>query len=69
VVVLLGAACGTAFGPWGALQFAASAVAGLAAAELLLRRCRARFGGITGDVFGALCETAVIATLVVASLG
>jgi adenosylcobinamide-GDP ribazoletransferase len=69
VVVLLGAACGTAFGPWGALQFAASAVAGLAAAELLLRRCRARFGGVTGDVFGALCESAVIATLVVASLG
>src|SRR3712207_9273958 len=31
----------------------ASAAAGLLAAELLLRRARARLGGVTGDVMGA----------------
>ncbi|HEY2833632.1 MAG TPA: adenosylcobinamide-GDP ribazoletransferase [Sporichthyaceae bacterium] len=38
-----------------------------AAAEVLLRRCRSRFGGITGDVLGALVETATTVTLVVLS--
>ncbi|WP_037730222.1 adenosylcobinamide-GDP ribazoletransferase, partial [Streptomyces roseochromogenus] len=41
----------------------------LAAAELLLRRCVRRFGGVTGDVFGALEETAATASLVVLTLG
>ena len=31
---------------------------GLLCAELLLRRCVRRFAGVTGDVFGALCEVA-----------
>jgi adenosylcobinamide-GDP ribazoletransferase len=45
---------------------AASAVpAGLAAAMLLLHRCITRFGGITGDVLGALVETAATAALLV----
>ncbi|MBK3520697.1 adenosylcobinamide-GDP ribazoletransferase, partial [Streptomyces sp. MBT70] len=41
----------------------------LAVAEPLLRRCVRRFGGVTGDVFGALAETAATAALVVLSLG
>ncbi len=36
----------------------AGAVAGLLAAELLLRGARARLGGVTGDVMGAMGETA-----------
>ncbi|BFO20854.1 hypothetical protein SHKM778_72420 [Streptomyces sp. KM77-8] len=38
-------------------------------AELLLRHCVRRFGGITGDVFGGLAETAATTALVVMSLG
>jgi adenosylcobinamide-GDP ribazoletransferase len=37
-------------------------------AELLLRHCTRRFGGVTGDVFGGLAETATTAALVVLSL-
>ncbi|GAB3087665.1 adenosylcobinamide-GDP ribazoletransferase [Nocardioides zeae] len=43
-------------------------VAGQAAAYLLARRCRRRFGGVTGDVYGACVESAVTVTLVVAAL-
>ncbi|MCX4749522.1 adenosylcobinamide-GDP ribazoletransferase [Kitasatospora sp. NBC_01287] len=46
----------------------ALAVAQLAAAALLLR-CVRRFGGITGDVLGALVETAALAALLVLALG
>jgi cobalamin synthase len=45
----------------------ASALAGLVAAELLLRRARARLGGVTGDVMGAMGETAATVTLLVAA--
>jgi adenosylcobinamide-GDP ribazoletransferase len=62
VVVVL--ACAAA-GPHAAL----AAVAALACAELLLHRCRARFGGVTGDVFGALSELAATTALVVLALG
>ncbi|MGY1639597.1 adenosylcobinamide-GDP ribazoletransferase [Geodermatophilus sp. SYSU D00703] len=48
-------------------QLAVSAVAGLVAAEVLLRRARARLGGVTGDVMGAMGETAAAATLLVAA--
>ncbi|MEB8344327.1 adenosylcobinamide-GDP ribazoletransferase [Streptomyces endophyticus] len=51
------------------LQAAAAVVLGCAAAELLLRRCVSRFGGVTGDVFGALAETAATTSLVILTLG
>jgi len=44
-------------------------VAGLAAAFVLQRRAVRRLGGITGDVLGALIETAATVTLVVAAMG
>jgi len=43
-------------------------VAGLAAALLLVRRCRHRLGGITGDVLGAGIEVALTTGLVTAAL-
>nr|WP_206323672.1 adenosylcobinamide-GDP ribazoletransferase [Streptomyces sp. HNM0574] len=70
VVALLAALAGAALGGVpGAVAYAAAAVLGLAAGEALLRHCRRRFGGVTGDVFGALAETAATATLVVLALG
>ncbi|WP_327392028.1 adenosylcobinamide-GDP ribazoletransferase [Streptomyces sp. NBC_01186] len=62
-VVVLAAASGLP-GPGAALGAGAAAVLGLGAAELLLRHCVRRFGGVTGDVFGALAETAATAALV-----
>jgi adenosylcobinamide-GDP ribazoletransferase len=44
-------------------------VLAVAAAELLLRHCVRRFGGVTGDVFGGLAETAATTALVVLALG
>ncbi|MGW7005714.1 adenosylcobinamide-GDP ribazoletransferase [Streptomyces sp. NPDC054933] len=69
VTVLLSAATGAAFGPYGAVHYAVAALTALAAAELLLRRCRLRLGGVTGDVFGALCETAATVALLALTLG
>jgi adenosylcobinamide-GDP ribazoletransferase len=43
--------------------------AGLAAAFVLQRHAVRRLGGITGDVLGALIETAATVTLVVAAMG
>jgi len=51
-----------------ALRLAGSALAGLLAAELLYRRARARLGGVTGDVMGAMGETATAVTLLVAAV-
>ncbi|MGY0486957.1 adenosylcobinamide-GDP ribazoletransferase [Streptomyces sp. WG-D5] len=53
-------AAAAAFSVRGAL----AVVLGCGAAELLARRCVARFGGVTGDVFGAVAETAATAALV-----
>ena len=44
-------------------------VAGLATAFVLQRHAVRRLGGITGDVLGALIETAATVTLVVAAMG
>jgi adenosylcobinamide-GDP ribazoletransferase len=69
LVVLGCTACGALFGVGAMAWSGVASLLGLAAAEGLLRRCRERFGGVTGDVFGALCETAVTTSLVVCALG
>ncbi|MFD3502216.1 adenosylcobinamide-GDP ribazoletransferase [Streptomyces sp. NPDC058678] len=68
-VTLASAAAGGMFGPYDAVRTALAVLAALAVAELLLRRCLRRFGGVTGDVFGGLAETAATAVLVALSLG
>ncbi|MFD0371534.1 adenosylcobinamide-GDP ribazoletransferase [Streptomyces sp. NPDC059071] len=68
-VLLLCAASGALLSPYDAARHVLAAVAALAAAELLLRRCVRRFGGVTGDVFGAVEETAATAALVALTLG
>ncbi|WP_052849419.1 adenosylcobinamide-GDP ribazoletransferase [Streptomyces avicenniae] len=49
----------------GALGGLLSVLVALAAAELLLRHCARRLGGLTGDVLGACAETAATAALLV----
>ncbi|MGH3344258.1 MAG: adenosylcobinamide-GDP ribazoletransferase, partial [Carbonactinosporaceae bacterium] len=44
-------------------------LAGLAAALTLLRHVQRRVGGVTGDVLGALVETATTVVLLVYALG
>ncbi|MEU3099795.1 adenosylcobinamide-GDP ribazoletransferase [Streptomyces sp. NPDC006967] len=64
------AAAGSAFlGAFDVLRAVLAVVAAVAVAELLLRHCVRRFGGVTGDVFGGLAETAATTALVVSSLG
>jgi adenosylcobinamide-GDP ribazoletransferase len=52
----------------GAAHTAVAALGGLLAAEALVRRCRARLGGVTGDVLGAAAETAATATALLLAL-
>ncbi|WP_031487341.1 adenosylcobinamide-GDP ribazoletransferase [Streptomyces bicolor] len=63
------AAAGALFGTYDIARTALAVLAALAAAEVLLRHCTRRFGGVTGDVFGGLAETAATTALVVLSLG
>ncbi|MET9357629.1 adenosylcobinamide-GDP ribazoletransferase [Streptomyces sp. NPDC006617] len=68
-VTLAGAAAGAYLGPYDALRTALAVGCAVAAAELLLRHCVRRFGGVTGDVFGGVAETAATTALVVLVLG
>ncbi|MYS30611.1 adenosylcobinamide-GDP ribazoletransferase, partial [Streptomyces sp. SID7804] len=68
-VTAAAAAGGAFFGAFGAVRAGLAVLAALAVAELLLRHCVRRFGGVTGDVFGGLAETAATTALVVMSLG
>lgn len=63
------AGAGALLGGYGALRYGLAALAALAVTQLLLRHCVRRFGGVTGDVFGALAETAATVTLVGLALG
>ncbi|MEU9041159.1 MULTISPECIES: adenosylcobinamide-GDP ribazoletransferase [unclassified Kitasatospora] len=51
------------FDGWSALRLPLALVCGAGCARLLLGRCVRRFGGITGDVLGAMAETAATGTL------
>ena len=56
-------------GARGALwQGLAVVVAGLLAAESVLRRCRRRLGGVTGDVLGAGIEVSLTVSLAIGAL-
>ncbi|MEW2806517.1 adenosylcobinamide-GDP ribazoletransferase [Streptomyces massasporeus] len=68
-VAVAAAAAGALFGPYDMVRAVLAVVLALAAAEALLRHCTRRFGGVTGDVFGGLAETAATTALVVLSLG
>ncbi|OMI89763.1 adenosylcobinamide-GDP ribazoletransferase [Streptomyces sp. BBFR25] len=68
-VTLAAAAAGAYLGPYDALRTALAVVCAAAAAELLLRHCVRRFGGVTGDVFGGVAETAATTALIVLLLG
>ncbi|QNE77840.1 adenosylcobinamide-GDP ribazoletransferase [Streptomyces finlayi] len=68
VTVLAVAVCagaGALLGGYGAVHHALAVVVALGVAQLLMLHCVRRFGGVTGDVFGALEETAATAALVV----
>ncbi|MER7930640.1 adenosylcobinamide-GDP ribazoletransferase [Streptomyces sp. NPDC096057] len=64
-VVVVGGVCGWGLGVYGVVP---AVVVALVVAEVLLRHCRRRFGGVTGDVFGGLAETAATAAFVVLAL-
>ncbi|MFE5759014.1 adenosylcobinamide-GDP ribazoletransferase [Streptomyces massasporeus] len=63
------AAAGALLGPYDMIRAVLAVVLSVAAAEALLRHCTRRLGGVTGDVFGGLAETAATTALVVLSLG
>ncbi len=67
VGVVMVALCGLVLGGGVALACVVAAGAGLAAATLVVWQAVRRVGGVTGDVLGALCETATTSTLVVAA--
>ncbi|MET9217971.1 MULTISPECIES: adenosylcobinamide-GDP ribazoletransferase [unclassified Streptomyces] len=64
----LACAAGLPFGGLTPLRAGLSAALALLCAELLLRHAVRRLGGTTGDVFGALCETATTTSLLLLAL-
>ena len=68
LVAALGAAGWAVDSARGALGALLATAGGAAAAILLLERCVRRFGGITGDVLGAMVETAATAAVLVWAL-
>lgn len=69
LVTAVAALAAVPLGAYASVRCAVAVVLAACAAEVLLRHCVRRFGGITGDVFGALAETAATAALVVLALG
>ncbi|MEU7133942.1 adenosylcobinamide-GDP ribazoletransferase [Streptomyces sp. NPDC046261] len=71
VALTAGAAVGMGAlaGPQEALRCGLAVLLALAGSELMLRHCRRRLGGVTGDVFGALAETATTVALLASTLG
>ncbi|MFF0158267.1 adenosylcobinamide-GDP ribazoletransferase [Streptomyces sp. NPDC005263] len=67
--VVAAAGAGAFLGTHDIVRTALSVVIAVGIAELLLRHCTRRFGGVTGDVFGGLAETAATTALVVLTLG
>ncbi|CAM5536293.1 Adenosylcobinamide-GDP ribazoletransferase OS=Streptomyces alboniger OX=132473 GN=cobS PE=3 SV=1 [Streptomyces alboniger] len=67
--VVAAAGAGALLGTYDIVRTALSVVVAVGIAELLLRHCTRRFGGVTGDVFGGLAETAATTALVVVTLG
>lgn len=55
-------------GPAGAVAAPAALAVGVAAGLVVLRTCLRRLGGVTGDVLGAVVETATTAALVAVAL-
>ncbi|MGW0145116.1 adenosylcobinamide-GDP ribazoletransferase [Streptomyces sp. NPDC004822] len=68
-VTVVAAAAGALLGADDVVRTGVAVLAALGCAELLLRHCVRRFGGVTGDVFGGLAETAATTAFVVLSLG
>ncbi|WP_371799720.1 adenosylcobinamide-GDP ribazoletransferase [Streptomyces sp. NBC_01707] len=69
VVVAACAGAGAVFGGYAPLHQGLAVLGGLALAQVLLRHCVRRFGGVTGDVFGAVAEVAATGVLVGLALG
>ncbi|MET8404172.1 adenosylcobinamide-GDP ribazoletransferase [Streptomyces sp900116325] len=69
VVVAACAGAGAVFGGYAPLHQGLAVLGGLALAQALLRHCVRRFGGVTGDVFGAVAEVAATGALVGLALG
>ncbi|MGW0764838.1 adenosylcobinamide-GDP ribazoletransferase [Streptomyces sp. NPDC002676] len=68
-VVAAAGAAGACLGGYESARAAFAVIGAVFVAELLLGHCTRRFGGVTGDVFGALAETAATTALVVLSFG
>ncbi|MFD5468628.1 adenosylcobinamide-GDP ribazoletransferase [Kitasatospora sp. NPDC127059] len=63
LAAVLALAAAGSFDGWSAARLPLAVVLGVAGSRLLLERCVRRFGGITGDVLGAMAETAATGTL------